>query len=67
MSRCEDASRPSKRVLNIAPYPGSVGMGRKLHRVECAGCNGKGTYGDTTGTIVSNICGNCSLTRLALT
>lgn len=36
----------SKRVVNIAPYPGDVGTGGKLYRKECGGCHGKDGYGD---------------------
>ena len=36
----------SKKVVNIAPYPGDVEAGGKLYRKECGGCHGKDGYGD---------------------
>jgi len=41
----------SKRVVNIARYPGSVALGRRLYQAECAGCHGGDAYGDAAGDI----------------
>ena len=40
----------SKRVLNIARYPGSIVMGRKLYHAECAGCHGEDAGGGPKDT-----------------
>ena len=36
----------SKKVVNIAIYPGDVEAGRKFYKQECASCHGKDGYGD---------------------
>jgi len=36
----------SKKVVNIAAYPGDVEAGRKFYKKECASCHGGGGYGD---------------------
>jgi len=36
----------SKRVVNIAAYPGDVEAGRKFYKKECASCHGRDGYGD---------------------
>lgn len=36
----------SKKVVNIAIYPGDVEAGRKFYKRECAGCHGSDGYGD---------------------
>ena len=36
----------SKKVINIAIYPGDVEAGRKFYKKECASCHGKDGYGD---------------------
>jgi len=36
----------SKRVVNIAPYPGDIEAGSKVYGKECAGCHGRDGYGD---------------------
>ena len=36
----------SKKVVNIATYPGDVEAGRKFYRKECASCHGSDGYGD---------------------
>jgi len=36
----------SKRVVNIAPYPGDAGAGSRVYGRECASCHGKDGYGD---------------------
>jgi cytochrome c-type protein NapC len=41
----------SKRVVNIAKYPGNVDAGRRLYRKECAGCHGKEAWGNVTRNI----------------
>jgi cytochrome c553 len=36
----------SKKVVNIAPYPGDVETGRKFYKQECASCHEQDGYGD---------------------
>jgi cytochrome c553 len=36
----------SKKVVNIAAYPGDAEAGRKFYRKECASCHGSDGYGD---------------------
>ncbi|MEA2093277.1 MAG: c-type cytochrome, partial [Pseudomonadota bacterium] len=36
----------SKKVVNIAAYPGDVEAGRKFYKKECASCHGRDGYGD---------------------
>jgi cytochrome c553 len=36
----------SKKVVNIATYPGDVEAGRKFYKQECASCHGQDGYGD---------------------
>jgi cytochrome c553 len=36
----------SKKVVNIAIYPGDVEAGRKFYKQECASCHGRDGYGD---------------------
>jgi cytochrome c553 len=36
----------SKRVVNIATYPGDVEAGRRFYKQECASCHGREGYGD---------------------
>jgi cytochrome c553 len=36
----------SKKVVNIATYPGDVEAGRKFYKKECASCHGRDGYGD---------------------
>jgi cytochrome c553 len=36
----------SKKVVNIAVYPGDAEAGRKFYKKECASCHGKDGYGD---------------------
>ena len=36
----------SKKVVNIAIYPGDVEAGRKFYKKECASCHGRDGYGD---------------------
>jgi len=36
----------SKKVVNIATYPGDVAAGRAFYRKECASCHGQDGYGD---------------------
>jgi cytochrome c553 len=36
----------SKKVVNIALYPGDVEAGRKFYKQECASCHGQDAYGD---------------------
>jgi cytochrome c553 len=36
----------SKKVVNIATYPGDVEAGRKFYKKECANCHGQDGYGD---------------------
>jgi cytochrome c553 len=36
----------SKKVVNIATYPGDVEAGHKFYRQECASCHGQDGYGD---------------------
>jgi len=36
----------SKKVVNIAIYPGDVEAGRKFYKQECANCHGQDGYGD---------------------
>ena len=38
----------SKKVINIAIYPGDVEAGRKFYKKECASCHGKDGYGDNS-------------------
>jgi cytochrome c553 len=38
--------RASKKVVNIATWPGDVETGRKFYKKECASCHGKDGYGD---------------------
>ena len=38
----------SKKVVNIAIYPGDVETGRKFYKKECASCHGKDGYGDSS-------------------
>jgi cytochrome c553 len=37
----------SKKVVNIATYPGDAEAGRKFYKKECASCHGKDGYGDS--------------------
>jgi len=41
----------SKKVVNIATYPGDMEAGRKFYRKECASCHGSGGYGDASKDI----------------
>lgn len=41
----------SKRVINIARYPGDVEAGGRLYRKECASCHGHDAYGDAQDAI----------------
>jgi cytochrome c553 len=41
----------SKKVVNIATYPGDVEAGRKFYRKECASCHGSDGYGDVSKDI----------------
>lgn len=41
----------SKRVINIARYPGDVDAGAKLYRKECASCHGSDGYGDVEDAV----------------
>jgi cytochrome c-type protein NapC len=41
----------SKRVLNIAKYPGNVDAGQRFYHKECAGCHGKSAWGDSARNI----------------
>jgi len=36
----------SKKVVNIATYPGDVESGRQFYKKECASCHGSDGYGD---------------------
>ena len=36
----------SKKVVNIATYPGDVESGRTFYKKECASCHGRDGYGD---------------------
>ena len=36
----------SKKVVNIAIYPGDAEAGRKFYKQECASCHGQDGYGD---------------------
>jgi len=36
----------SRRVVNIAKYPGSVAAGQQFYHKECAGCHGEDARGD---------------------
>ena len=36
----------SKKVVNIATYPGDVEAGHKFYKKECASCHGSDGYGD---------------------
>lgn len=36
----------SKKVVNIALYPGDVEAGQKFYKQECASCHGRDGYGD---------------------
>ncbi|MEN8206330.1 MAG: c-type cytochrome [Pseudomonadota bacterium] len=38
----------SKKVVNIAIYPGDVEAGRKFYKKECASCHGRDGYGDNS-------------------
>jgi len=41
----------SKKVVNIATYPGDVEAGRKFYKKECASCHGSDGYGDASKDI----------------
>ena len=41
----------SKKVVNIATYPGDVEAGRKFYKRECASCHGSDGYGDASKDI----------------
>ena len=41
----------SKKVVNIATYPGDTEAGRKFYKKECASCHGKDGYGDSRDDI----------------
>ncbi len=41
----------SKKVINIARWPGNVTVGGRVYRKECAGCHGEDALGDRHKTI----------------
>jgi cytochrome c-type protein NapC len=49
----------SKRVLNIARYPGNVATGQMVYNKECAGCHGKNARGNS-GQVIPPLVGQHS-------